>query len=56
MNERSSENAGNALISPIFNCIRDRSVSTALDFLEKRGVTGDVAIFILANLQNLEVF
>jgi hypothetical protein len=35
--------------------VRDRSLTTALDFLEKRNISGDVAIFILANLQSLEV-
>jgi hypothetical protein len=33
--------------------IRDRSLTDALEFLEKRGVTGDLAVFMLANLQKL---
>lgn len=32
-----------------------RSLTDALDLLEKHGITGDVALFTLASLQTLEV-
>jgi hypothetical protein len=35
--------------------VRDREFTTAIDSLEKRNISGDVAIFIFANLQDLEV-
>jgi hypothetical protein len=35
--------------------IRRRQLTNALEFLQERGYSGDLAIFMLANLQNLEV-
>lgn len=37
------------------NCIDSRSLTDSLNILENSGYTGDLAIFILANLQGLEV-
>ena len=37
------------------NCIDSRSLTDCLTILENSGYTGDTAIFILANLQTLEV-
>lgn len=51
INECSSQNAKNTLISEIFDCVRDREVTDALERLETRDITGDIALFILANLQ-----
>lgn len=33
--------------------ISSRSLTDALDLLEKRGITGDVSIFIISNLHTL---
>ena len=42
-------------ISELSNYIRRRQLTNALALLERRGLTGDLAIFLLVNLQNLEV-
>ena len=46
---------GRATISALFDCVRDRQLTSALVLLEKRGLTGDTALFLIANLQDLEV-
>ena len=55
INECSSESAGNSLISLLLDCVRDRDLTTAIDLLEKCGITGDAARFVIANLQDFEV-
>jgi len=42
-------------ISELSNYISRRHLTDALEVLEKSSVTGDLAIFMLANLQSLEV-
>lgn len=45
----------NQVVSELSNYIADGSLTEGLELLQKRGITGDLAIFILANLQSLEV-
>ena len=45
----------NQVISEVSNYIAIGSLTNALDLLKKRGITGDVALFMLASLQSLEV-
>lgn len=53
INECSSQNAKNTLISEIFDCVRDRELTAALEILQYYGITGDLAVLMLANLQSL---
>jgi hypothetical protein len=43
----------NQVVSEISNYISSGALTNALEFLEKRGITGDVALFLVANLQLL---
>ena len=52
-NEYTSQNAETTSIPAIFDCVRDRELTTALNFLEKHGVTGDTALFVVASIQKL---
>lgn len=45
----------NQVVLELSNYIANRSFTEAVDLLEKCGITGDVALFIIANLQSLEV-
>ncbi|MGI2908952.1 hypothetical protein [Tolypothrix sp. VBCCA 56010] len=42
-------------INELSDYIADRSFTEAAEWLEKRGVSGDLAIFVIASLQSLEV-
>ena len=41
----------NQVASEISSYISNGALTNALEFLEKRGITGDVALFLVANLQ-----
>ncbi|MCC5605145.1 hypothetical protein [Nostoc favosum] len=45
----------NSAIKQLLKQIRSHSLTDCLIILENSGYTGDLAIFILANLQSLEV-
>lgn len=51
--EYTSQDEDTHFNSAIVDCIRDRQLTTALDFLEKRGLTGDTALFVVASIQKL---
>lgn len=55
ISECSSQSAETTLVSAIVGCVRDRELTTALEKLEKRGFSGDLAVFIVGNLQKMEV-
>lgn len=45
----------NQVVSELSSYITSGALTNALEFLEKYGITGDVALFIVASLQSLEV-